>query len=232
MPDTSPLPNFNLKTELIRAGNHNRPGTHIHPTYVTIHNTDNTDKGADAEAHSRFVRQTGYYLLRGEKNWVSWHFTVDDGVAIKHVPANEKAYHAGPGNSVSVAIEVCMNEGIDQAAANKRAAELTAGLLKDLGIKADDIRPHHAWTGKDCPVLLLDHAIEGEKWKSFVGLVEAALDTLKDAKGLIVLEPGELEAIARIPARGFDESVDTDTEEIDHQLVAEQLNLMIQQEPK
>src|SRR5262245_46909111 len=161
-------PDLNLRVELIPAGKHNRPGSIIRPTAITIHNTDNPDHGADAEAHSSFVRKTGFYLLNGSKHWVSWHFTVDDKVAIKHLPLNELAYHAGSGNAVSIAIEICMNNGIDQVVANLRAALLTAGLLKDLNITIDNIVPHKKWTGKNCPQLLLDDAAIGAKWRSFI----------------------------------------------------------------
>jgi hypothetical protein len=223
MAANSALPALNLISELIPPGHHNRPGTKIRPVYVTIHNTDNSSRGANAHAHSKFIRETGYYLLNGEKHWVSWHFTVDDNIAIQHVPVDEKAFHAGPGNSVSVAIEICMNEGIDQAAANKQAADLTAGLLKDLGLGSDRIRPHQAWTGKDCPVLLLDHASEGEKWREFLSLVEAALKALPVSHGPFVVGQSELDSIRELPSREGEESIESDSEEIDHQGVARQI---------
>ena len=52
---------LNLIEELIAAGRPNRPGSPIAPRFVTIHNTSNTGSKADARAHSRFVRNTGFY---------------------------------------------------------------------------------------------------------------------------------------------------------------------------
>ncbi|MEM6615014.1 MAG: N-acetylmuramoyl-L-alanine amidase [Pseudomonadota bacterium] len=147
---------LNLRTELIPESNGNRSGRPIAPKFITIHNTANTSKGADADAHSRFVRNKGFYILKsGKKNHVSWHFTVDDGCVIKHLPVNERAIHAGKANGVSVAIEICMNKGIDQTEANWRAARLVAVLMHDLKIPLSNIKPHKHWTGKHCPSLLV-----------------------------------------------------------------------------
>ena len=157
---------------MIAPGKKNRPGIKIVPTHITIHNTDNTDAGADAAAHSGFVRNTGYYVLKsGKKNWVSWHFTVDDKAAIRHLPSNELGYHAGPGNAVSVAIEICMNKGIDRAAADSRAALLTATLMGQLGIPASKVVPHKQWTGKICPSILLGGKPAGARWSAFIAEV-------------------------------------------------------------
>ena len=74
-----------LSEELVPAGKGNRPGTKIAPKFVTIHNTSNTNPGADARAHSRFVRKTGFYMINGKQNWVSWHYTVDDCPSSEHL---------------------------------------------------------------------------------------------------------------------------------------------------
>lgn len=78
-------------------------------------------------------------------------------------------WHSGSGNSKSVAIEICQNRGINQPAANERAAKLTALLLHELGINlAGNVVQHHDWTGKDCPKLLR-HPASG--WTSFLEMV-------------------------------------------------------------
>lgn len=166
----------NISTELIAPGRPNRPGTKILPRYMTIHNTDNTDAGADAAAHSKFVRNTGYYVLpSGKKDFVSWHYTVDDGRVIQQMPVDEEAYHAKSGNSQSLGIEVCMNKGIDQQGAFLRAARLTALLLYDHAAAFDIscVVPHMKWTQKKCPVLLLDNGQLGPKWQQFIDTVRA-----------------------------------------------------------
>lgn len=169
------LDSINLKVELIPSDRPNRPGTLIQPTYITIHNTDNSSKGADANAHSKFVRYTGYYESNEKKHYISWHYTVDDRVAIRQLPDTEKAWHAGTetGNASSIAIEICMQQGIDQAAANQRAAELTAFLLNEHRLPITAVVPHQHWSGKHCPSLLL-----GEEWPIFIAMVEHLLTAL------------------------------------------------------
>jgi len=166
------------KTELIPQGKRNRPGNKINPLKITIHNTSNKHPQANAIAHSKFVRNTGYYILNnGKKRFVSWHFTVDDKYIIKQLPINEKAYHAGnSANNMSLAIEICMHDGINQLEANKNAAKLTAYLCKKLNLNKDDILPHKFWTGKNCPQLLLN------SWTEFKDLINYYYNQLNDNK--------------------------------------------------
>lgn len=161
---------LNLKQDYISSGKPNRPGTPMTLEYITIHNTDNVKKGADALAHAKFVKNTGYYInSAGEKIYVSWHYTVDDTRIIKHLPINEMGYHArNNGNLRSVGIEICMNNGIDQEAAFLRATRLVAALLYDLKKPKDIVVPHYFWTGKKCPSLLLTNSGPGQKWNDFI----------------------------------------------------------------
>jgi N-acetylmuramoyl-L-alanine amidase len=223
MPDQGALADLNLKVEFIAAGRHNRPGTVIRPLYITIHNTDNTDAGADAERHSKFVRETGYYVWRGRKHWVSWHCTVDDQVAIQHLPFTEMAFHAGDqANRTSIAIEICMQQGIDQPAANQRAARLTAGLMKDLNINIDHVRPHEKWTGKDCPVLLLNNGVPGQKWQQFLASVTQIRNSIPPAAGPLVLTQSELHTLTEAAPSEEMETAGAE-EDMDHGLVAKEV---------
>lgn len=166
---------LNLSEELIPIGKKNRPGTQIDVDFITIHNTDNATAGADAKAHSNFVRNTGYYMWNGSKRWVSWHYTVDDKEVIKHLPIDEKAIHAGSGNERSIAIETCMHSGIDQDAANDRLSRLVAVLLYDLNLDTSKVVPHKHWTNKNCPRLLLPI------WDDFIEQIEQYLHQLRSA---------------------------------------------------
>src|SRR5690606_40072467 len=65
---------MNIVQRLIPAGRANRPGRKITPTYITVHETDNTDAGADAERHAKYLAENPATA----KKPVSWHFTVDD----------------------------------------------------------------------------------------------------------------------------------------------------------
>jgi hypothetical protein len=146
---------LNIIVDLIPAGSSNRPsslpgGDKIQPSFITIHNTANASKGADALMHAKYVKGPD---ARARK--VSWHFTVDDKRCVKHLPTNEKGWHAGAGNSKSIGIEVCENKGIDEDAAVERASLLAAVLMFALNIPPDRIVSHQHWTGKDCPHIIL-----------------------------------------------------------------------------
>ena len=175
---------LNFEINFIPQGKKNRPGTLISPVFVTIHNTGNTTAGADAIMHGKFLTNSGFYMLNGKKHFVSWHYTVDDKRVVKHLPFNEKAFHAVDGNSVSIGIEVCMHQGIDQAKAFLNAARLTALLLFEVKALKKDISkvvPHKHWTGKNCPALLLDGGNTiGQKWQGFLDLIQKELNTITD----------------------------------------------------
>jgi hypothetical protein len=141
---------LNIEVDIIPPGSGNRPGTQIIPTHITIHNTSNSAAGADARSHARYIKG-----VDARNRQVSWHFTVDDKRCIKHLPTNEKAWHAGRGNSVSIGIEICENHGIDEDAAVKRGALLVAVLMYALDIPVDHLVTHKFWTGKDCPRVIL-----------------------------------------------------------------------------
>lgn len=166
---------LNVEVDLIPAGASNRPGTPITPTFITIHNTSNPAPGADARMHARYVKGSD---ARARK--VSWHFTVDDARCIKHLPTNEKGWHAGPGNSQSVGIEVCEQAGIDLEAALDRAGLLTAVLMYALDVPRERIVPHQRWTGKDCPHQVL--RLEGG-FDAFRDRAEAFLDEIRASAG-------------------------------------------------
>lgn len=165
---------LNLKSSYIPAGNSNRPGTKITPTYITIHNTDNDEPGANAEAHARYLKGAD-----ARKRKVSWHYTVDDAMVIKNLPTSEMGWHAhsGPGNRESVGIEICENRGIDQKAANHRAALLTAVLMRTLDIDLEHVVQHNHWyPAKDCPHLLRDTP---GAWDAFVADAERCYNDIE-----------------------------------------------------
>lgn len=180
---------LNLEENFIPDGRRNRPGTLCVPNFITIHNTDNPNAGADARSHGRFLINTGHYILNGRQHWVSWHYSVDDHRVVKHLPLNEKAFHAVSGNAQSIGIEICMNQGIDQAKAFLTAARLCAVLLFDLTRLQKDVRkvvPHKFWTGKDCPRLLLDSGnVLGRKWNDFINLIQHELNSITVADAAI-----------------------------------------------
>ncbi len=57
-------------------------------TSITVHETGNTDPGADAQAHANLQSN-------GNVRQASWHITVDDKQAIRSFPDTVKCWHAG-----------------------------------------------------------------------------------------------------------------------------------------
>lgn len=132
---------------------------------ITIHETANTNEGADAEAHSEYLNTTS--------DEVSWHYTVDDHQIYQHLPDNEEAWHSGDreGNHSSIGIELCVNSdgNFDQTMEN--AAKLTAFLLKEYDLTIDDVKQHYDFNGKDCPLTIRQEGL----WDEFLGMVQQNL---------------------------------------------------------
>jgi N-acetylmuramoyl-L-alanine amidase CwlA len=173
MPSLPTLPErLNLTADFIPAEASNRSGRPLTPIFITVHNTANADRGADALMHAQYMKGAD-----ARQRQVSWHFSVDDQRCVQSLPLNERGMHAGTGlgNATSLGIEICENAGIDQAAANGRAALLVATLLRRLGLAITQVVPHKHWSGKQCPHLLLD---ANGTIKGFLQLVQAELDGL------------------------------------------------------
>ena len=224
------LPSLNLSTELVEEGRPNRPGQTIRPTHVTIHNTDNDDLGADAKAHSKFVRNTGFYIdNNGNRHDVSWHFTVDDNRTIQQLPMDELGYHAKSGNGKSLGIEICMHRGIDQHKANDRAALLVAALMKELRIDLGHVVTHKKWTGKICPSKLLDDEQEGARWTAFKSRVADFATELAKPGAPPLLDAAREESLRRGSRPMTTETISPGQLEndLDHNAVREQLRRMI-----
>lgn len=153
---------MNIIKDFIPKGNHNRPGTKIRPRFITVHDTANRAKGADAKSHARYLKNGA-----GGRS-VSWHFTVDDEVIIQHLPTNEMGWHAGSGtgNRESIGIEICENEDGNRAKAETNAIELIRYLMKELDIPASRVVPHRHWTGKNCPRNILP------RWDAFIAQIK------------------------------------------------------------
>lgn len=145
---------MNIIQRIIPKGQKNqRPGFSMTPKYITVHQTANKEKGANAEMHAR------YLLNGGGGRVVGWHFTVDDHSIYQHLPCNESGWHAGdgngPGNRQSIGIEICENVDGDFQQAVKNAQWLIMKLMTDHGISSDCVVPHKHWSGKNCPSTLL-----------------------------------------------------------------------------
>jgi hypothetical protein len=165
---------LNFRVDLIPEGNSNRPGfllnTDDRLIGITQHTTGNTNPSADAEMHVRFTHEGG-----GSDN-VSFHFVVDDKIAVQLLPLYEGAYHAADGcdNRATdigcfdtVAIELCVNSGANWARAKDNLAKLYAMLWNGdkrlAGIDRVTVQNGRVYThqqvsdtNKYCPQQILD----------------------------------------------------------------------------
>ncbi len=166
-----------IQTHLIAPGADNRPGGSNPCKYITIHETGNAAKGADAAAHGAYLDSAA-----GEDDLVSWHYTVDDHAIVQHLPDYETAYHAGdgkagPGNTTSIGIEICVNAGGNFEAAKANAAALVRLLMEEHGIPLDNVVQHNRWNGKDCPKTI--RATAGA-WEAFLALCQGEAADVSD----------------------------------------------------
>jgi len=130
-----------------------RPGYHMIPTGITIHNPGNAHR---ADQITKYVDDT--------KNTVSWHFSIGKGVVYQELPINENAWHAGDGkngigNRYTISCEIEENEEATQT-----AIAFLSELTECMGWKGDkDIFfTHQHWSGKFCPRYLMSD------WDEFV----------------------------------------------------------------
>lgn len=158
--------------DFIPVGRQNRPGLAMVPLYITIHDTDNDDYGADAKRHAQYIKTTS--------NTDSWHYTVDDTSIYQHLPLDENGWHAGDGyygqgNRKSIGIEICMNPECDRAKAEANAAWLVAKLLKEVPTLYDypeAVKQHYNWSWKDCPSVI---RARPDGWTGFLARVETEM---------------------------------------------------------
>jgi len=147
----------------------------MRPRYITIHSTQNWSKGADPWRHS-------LALKRSKLGSLSWHYTIDQSVAVQHLPTNITGRHAdfnGPGNKYSIGLEMCEHKGNSLSRTIDRTAKLAAYLMYKHGIPLSKVVPHYHWPRhgmnpphKNCPHFLLDNGRPGRKWRGFQARVK------------------------------------------------------------
>lgn len=139
--------------------------------YVVIHETANTNAGANAN------NNVSYLMNQAQREQLSWHYTVDDNEIIQTLPDDEMGYHAGDsrttpgGNANGIGIEICVNSDGDYEKAVDNAAKLAAYLLKLHKLTIDDLKQHHDFSDKNCPMIMRD----SEAWSNFCKMVEGYL---------------------------------------------------------
>ena len=145
----------------------NTSGTGNPGTYLTIHQTDNWSKGANAAAHANLQSRKG--------SAATWHWQVDDKEAVQSYAENVKCWHAGDGagkgNMASIAIEFCVNSDGNYDKTFDNAAQLAAQILKRNNIPLSRMVQHNYWSGKNCPSMIRNRS----EWQKFVNLTNKYL---------------------------------------------------------
>src|SRR5690625_4782874 len=136
------------------------PGTNL-KKYIVIHETANTRKGANANAHARLQAS-------GNSRQASWHYQVDDKEIVQSFDDNKQCWHAGNRyyNQNSIGIEICVNSDGDFKKAVDNAAKLVRYLMKKYNIPESRVIQHNAASGKNCPANLRSGK-KGITWTDF-----------------------------------------------------------------
>jgi N-acetylmuramoyl-L-alanine amidase CwlA len=154
--------------------------------YITIHQTGNPNKGADAQAHANIQS-------RLNPRQASWHYQADDKVVIQSFEDNVKCWHSGdgrgPGNTESIGIEICINEDGDYKKAIENAAELVKHLMNKHNIPIENVKQHYDWSRKNCPAQLRANH-KGISWNDFLNLVKKE-DKKEDNKDIYIVQTGD-----------------------------------------
>ncbi|MBK3494985.1 N-acetylmuramoyl-L-alanine amidase [Viridibacillus sp. YIM B01967] len=135
--------------------------------WITIHETDNVRKTANANAHARLQ-------ATGNSRAASWHWTVDDKEAVQSFNHTIKCWAAGDGsgdgNSNSIHIEICVNQDGNYKKAVGNTAYLVAKIMKDEKISISNVVQHNHWSGKNCPSKMRGGK-SGYTWAKFLKLI-------------------------------------------------------------
>lgn len=141
--------------------------------YITIHETANKGRGANAQSHANLQSN-------GNSRSASWQYQADDKQVIQSFPDNAQCWHASSRyyNQNSIGIEICVNSDGNYKKAVQNASELAKNLAKKYNIPQKNILQHYTTSkGKNCPAQMRSGNY-GVTWKSF-------LDAVKGSKGSV-----------------------------------------------
>jgi hypothetical protein len=188
-----------IRTLMVPTSQPNRPGTKLlgGELYFVVHETDNTDVGADAESQVVWLRNPKAIAVPE-----SYHGSVDDHEFWQSLPFDEIGFHAADGCNDpetdlgcfrGLAIEGCVNSDGDEAQMRRNYAEIIARIAAgdpafDWGsgsskgrfdihrikqhIQVSNPGPnqHH------CP----DHMLNEGFWPTFLAMIEEQWEVWKD----------------------------------------------------
>ena len=163
--------------------------------FIVIHYTGNPGKGANANAHYRY--------LQGATRYGSAHYFVDDHEIIQVIGDSQVAWACGDNqgygtalngctNQNSISIEMCINSDGDFSKTLFNTIELTKELLR-LYPQARVCR-HYDVSRKSCPAMMA--GANNSKWNSFLGEIKKPrkliLDLSKDSVAKVVAGGGNV----------------------------------------
>lgn len=140
--------------------------------YIVIHQTGNTNRGANAQTHANLQS-------RLNPRQASWHETVDDKQAIQSFDDSVMCWSAtdgrGPGNTRGYHIEICINSDGDYKKAVENGAKRAAIKLKEHGLDINRLKQHADFYPKNCPAQIRAGK-DGITWSKFRSMVKAFMD--------------------------------------------------------
>ncbi len=137
-----------INEKLVKYNFSSRKGEKI--KYITVHDTGNPNKGADAEAHFKLHDRAD----RG----ASAHYFVDDKQILRIIRDEDKSWHCGDGkgkygitNENSIGIEMCINSDGDFNKTYQNTLDLVKHLMGKYNILIDRVVRHYDASRKSCP---------------------------------------------------------------------------------
>lgn len=143
---------------------YNYSNTNESKKYIVIHDTGNSARGANAQAHFNY--------FNGGDRQASANYFVDDSNIMELVDPNLKAWHCGDGggaygitNGNSIGVEICINSDGNYDKAVNNAIELTKYIMDMFGIDESNVVRHYDASRKNCPATMASNG--WAKWNWF-----------------------------------------------------------------
>lgn len=156
-----------IQKKIIKYNYSSRNGRKIE--YIVVHDTGNTGKGADVNAHFNF--------FNGADRQSSADYFVDDHSIGQFVEDWNYSWHCGDGkgkygitNSNSIGIEICINSDGNYVQAVKNTAELVRFLMDKYNIDINHVARHYDASRKSCPNQII-RGVDGITWDKFKQMV-------------------------------------------------------------
>ena len=156
--------------------------------YITVHQTGNTSRGANARMHARLQKN-------GNSRTASWHYQVDDKEVIQSFPHTAQCYQSGDGrghgNMDSISFELCVNIDGDYIQTLKNAAAAIRKVMKEENISIVHVVQHNRWSGKNCPAQIRAGK-DGITWSKFIDMIKGVHVDVKPAQSANASTPAKL----------------------------------------